>query len=201
MRTEVSSESRSETPLNCSVVIATWQRPELLRTTLRSIERQTYQSFEVIVVSDGEDDSIRELVREFQPGYPLRCYFHSINRGQAAARNTGAREASGAVLLFLDDDVEADSELIKRHLDHHSTDNEDCRLAVGGRIAEERREPLPNPTDKYLQESWEHTLESFAVQLTEPGVDSIGEGVERAISFGLNCSIGRAVFLQFGGFN
>ena len=197
-----SDEANQSAPtLRCSVVIPTWQRHGLLRDTLHSIVRQTYRNFEVIVVSDGEDATLRSLASELEPGYPLRWFFHPNNLGQAGARNTGAREASGEILLFLDDDVAADSELIARHLDHHSAVDGSCRLAVSGRIAEDRREPFLCHTDKFLQESWEHTLDSFAARLTVPGVASIGEDVERAVSFGLNCSIRREVFLDNGGFD
>ncbi len=201
MRTEDACQSRSLAPLRCSIVIATWQRPDLLRDTLQSLEGQSYRDFDAIVVSDGEDGSIRALANDFQPGYPIRWFFHSQNRGQAAARNTGAREASGEVLLFLDDDVLADAELIAYHVEHHSRTGAISKLAVGGRISEERREPLLRPTDQFLQAGWECMLERFTVQLTAPGIESIGEGVESVISFGLNCSIRRAVFLECNGFN
>ncbi len=187
--------------LRCSVVIPTWQRPDLLRDTLHSIVRQTYRNFEVIVVSDGEDATLHSLASELEPGYPLRWFFNPNNMGQAGARNTGAREASGEILLFLDDDVEADPELIARHLDLHSVADERWQLAVGGRIAEDRREPFLHHTDRFLQESWERTLDSFATRLTAFGIASIGEDVERAVSFGLNCSIRREVFLESGGFD
>ena len=189
------------TPPECSVIIATWQRADLLRSTLQSIAWQSYRDFEVIVICDGEDATICLLARELELEYPIRWLFHPQNLGQSAARNTGAREASGEILLFLDDDVDADSGLIARHLDHHATVDGAYRLAVAGRIAENRREPLVQSTDKYLQEAWEHTLETFATQLTAPGVASIGEDVERALSFGLNCSIQRSVFLNNGGFS
>ncbi len=187
--------------LHCSVIVPTWQRASLLRGTLETLEQQSYPDFEVVVVSDGEDRATRALAEEFRPSYPLRWFFHAQNRGQAAARNTGAREAAGEFVLFLDDDVAADPELISLHLGHHLAVDDSRRLAVGGRIAEDRREPLSRHTDRVLQESWEEALKSYACQLTTTGAASVGEGIESIVAFGLNYSIRRTTFIELGGFN
>ena len=193
--------SPSATGLRCSVVIPTWQRAGLLRGTLGSLVRQSCRGFDVIVVSDGEDEALQELARNFETDFPLRWIFHPQNRGQAAARNTGAREADGEVLLFLDDDTPADQELVARHLSHHFAGAENCRLAVAGKISEDRCEPFSRYVNRRLQEGWERALQGFADKYAESGAASADEGFEGIVSFGLNCSIRREVFLGSGGFN
>ena len=185
----------------CSLVIPTWQRAGLLHATLKSILQQSYPNFEVIVVSDGEDDATRALPAQLQSETRIRWFFHAQNRGQGAARNTGAREASGEFLLFLDDDTLAEPYLICRHIERHLAVNADRLLAVVGRIAEARNAPLPLHTDQKLQVLWEQALETYATQLTTTGVDSVSDAFESTVAFGLNCSIRRAVFLTGGGFN
>ena len=198
---KLNETNRSVNGVYCSVIIPTWKRAELLRSTLDSLDHQSCTNFEVIVVCDGKDAATRALAKEIRPRYSLRWHFHSQNRGQGAARNTGAREALGEIILFLDDDVAAEPELIARHLDHHCAVDVNRRLAVIGRITEDRCERPLLPTDRALQASWEHTLESYADQLTAAGDESVGGDVERIVAFGLNCSIRRAVFLGLGGFN
>ena len=52
----------SERPL-VSVITPTWQRPELLRGCIENVRAQTYRPLEHVVVSDGPDDTLADLVR------------------------------------------------------------------------------------------------------------------------------------------
>lgn len=95
-----------------SVVIPTYNRKESLLRTLASLSRQTYpaEQFEVILVDDGGSDGT-EGVTELR--YPFRLrYVRQANQGAAAARNRGALEASGDVLIFLDDDISVDPQFV-----------------------------------------------------------------------------------------
>jgi glycosyltransferase involved in cell wall biosynthesis len=92
----------SRTPL-ASVVIPTFGRPEKLAETLRALDRQDYTGFEVVVADDG---SPQQVTRENLPAsdrFTLRI-LRQENCGPAAARNLGAQQASGEILLFTDDD-------------------------------------------------------------------------------------------------
>lgn len=55
---------------------------------------------EILVVNDGSRDNTAEVVRRF----PKVCLISQANAGPAAARNRGAFEARGAILIFVDDD-------------------------------------------------------------------------------------------------
>jgi len=83
-----------------SVIIPTYNRPDLLYRTLTSIEGQTYPRIEAIIVNDAGQDA-REVVAQF-PG--ARYHSHPENRGLAATRNSGIKLASGKYLCYLDDD-------------------------------------------------------------------------------------------------
>lgn len=84
-----------------SVVIPTYNRPILLRETLRSVAAQTYPSFEIVVVDDG---SITPGVKDVCRAVPQCRYLHQDNAGRSAARNFGAKQARGDLLAFVDDD-------------------------------------------------------------------------------------------------
>jgi GT2 family glycosyltransferase len=60
-------------------------------------------SFEVIIVDDGGEQNLNDLIEQFRSSMRLKLV-RQENRGPAHARNTGAKEASGKFLAFTDDD-------------------------------------------------------------------------------------------------
>lgn len=187
--------------LRCSVVVTTWQRPVILRNTLASLLIQDYSNFEVVVVCDGEDSAVLAISREFEKEPRIRWAFHPQNRGLPAARNTGAREAAGDIVLFLDDDVIADPGLLSAHMSHHLQASPARRVAVISLSAEDRQTPSSTYLNERLHELWKSMLESLSQTLSAPGLDSVGDEIEKIIYFGLNSSMRRDLFLACGGFN
>jgi len=104
---------------DASVIVPTYNRKESLRETLHSLVHQTWPAdrFEVIVVDDGSSDGTDELVKDDFP-FTLR-YVRQPNQGSAVARNTGAEQASGQVLIFLDDDMLVEPEYIAGLIAEH----------------------------------------------------------------------------------
>jgi len=98
----MSRPGHSASPL-VSVIVSTFNRPALLDRALRSILGQTFREFEIVLVNDGGPD-MRTVLDELQCGQVLRYFAHPSNKGPAAARNTGLREARGKYIAYLDDD-------------------------------------------------------------------------------------------------
>lgn len=86
-----------------SVIVPTYNRPEMLGECLNSIRNQTYSNLEVLVVNDGGQE-VKEIVSNFNENGNVRYLSHSTNRGLAAARNSGIRAAKGKYVAYLDDD-------------------------------------------------------------------------------------------------
>ncbi|HEY5625426.1 MAG TPA: glycosyltransferase [Dehalococcoidia bacterium] len=84
-----------------SVIIATRDRPHLLRVAVSSVIDQTFDSFEVLVVNDGEGD-LRSLLDEF--GDERIQLLSAGGRGKSHALNVGIKEARGRFIAYLDDD-------------------------------------------------------------------------------------------------
>lgn len=87
-----------------SVVIPTYNRPELLKRAIRSVQAQTYTELDIWVVGDACPalDSIRKL-EEFAD-----VNFFNFKRnhhdGGAAGRNWGILHSEGVFISYLDDD-------------------------------------------------------------------------------------------------
>jgi glycosyltransferase involved in cell wall biosynthesis len=103
-----------------SVIVPTYNRCEFLRNLLRALSRQTYPSdhFEVIVVDDGSTDGTEAVASEHFP-FALR-YYRQENRGDAEARNHGARHSHSDLLVFIDDDMVLDEGYLAGLVDTHA---------------------------------------------------------------------------------
>lgn len=84
-----------------SVIIPTFNRCDLLRQALASVQEQSFKDFEVIVVDDGSTDETLEMLKA---EYPQVRVLTQANAGPGAARNLGASHALGDYLVFLDSD-------------------------------------------------------------------------------------------------
>lgn len=88
-----------------SVILPTYNRARSIRGSMESILRQTYPHWELLVIDDGSTDHTEEIVSEIA-GLDPRVHYHgqSQNRGVAAARNEGIRQARYEYIAFQDSD-------------------------------------------------------------------------------------------------
>jgi GT2 family glycosyltransferase len=88
-----------------SIIVPTWNRAMYLATCVASFRAQTDRhDCELVIVDDGSTDDTPALVDMLCSADPSIRYVRQDNRGAAAARNSGARAASGEWLAFLDSD-------------------------------------------------------------------------------------------------
>ncbi|GAB4017906.1 glycosyltransferase [Spirosoma migulaei] len=87
-----------------SIIIPIFNRPDELRELLSSLTKQTYTSFEVIVVEDGSKLKADGVVTEFENQLTIR-YFFKENSGQGFTRNYGFKQAKGDYFVIFDSDA------------------------------------------------------------------------------------------------
>ncbi|MGF1538553.1 MAG: glycosyltransferase [Elainellaceae cyanobacterium] len=94
----------STQPIDFSVIIPTYNRPQQLTACLRALVQQTYpkERFEVIVVNDG-GTPLTPVIEPFRERLGI-ALIEQANAGPAQARNRGATVARGNILAFTDDD-------------------------------------------------------------------------------------------------
>jgi len=98
--------------IETSVIIITLERAALLGEALESLTSQTRKPDEVVVVDNGPGDETAAVARSFESRLTVR-YAAEPRRGYGAARNRGLSEARGRILLFLDDDCQAEPDWIE----------------------------------------------------------------------------------------
>ncbi len=86
-----------------SVIIPCFNAEKTLVGTVESVIRQAYPHWEIIIVNDGSTDSSAELADCLAKSPRIRV-IHTPNKGVSNARNTGASDAIGEYLAFLDAD-------------------------------------------------------------------------------------------------
>jgi len=91
-----------------SIIIPVYNQAEKLIKTISSLEAQSFQDFEVIIVNDGSQDGVEKRFADFAKANDLRhsyLFLNQENKGAPAARNRGFREAKGEYLFFCDADA------------------------------------------------------------------------------------------------
>jgi GT2 family glycosyltransferase len=172
-----------------SVVIPTYQRRDSLLRLLASLRTQTLpaDAYEVIAAVDGSTDGTAEAVRGFAAPYALST-LEGPNRGRARACNAGIRAAAGAVVVLLDDDMEASPGFLSAHARAHEGPVE--RAVVGA--APIVVSPDSPPFVRYMANGFRSRLERLA---------QAGYRLRFRDTYTGNFSARREVLLAVGGFD
>ncbi len=172
-----------------SVVVPTYNRRDRLHRVLRSLAEQDIdEPFEVIVVSDGSTDGTDDYLRSAD--VPLAIVpIVQTNQGPAGARNAGVARAVGELVVFVDDDVVADTDLLRAHRDAHRRLGD--RVVVIG--------PMLDPPDHDMSPwiAWEQAM--LAKQYDDM-LQGKYEATARQFYTG-NASVLRAHLIEVGGFD
>ena len=95
-----------------SVIVTTYNRPRMLERALKSLENQTFQDFEVIVVDDASPISNSEVIQSCSiPKSRLIYQRRTTNWGNhTLPKNDGIKLSRGKYIAYLDDDNEYESD-------------------------------------------------------------------------------------------
>lgn len=87
-----------------SLVVTTLGRTAELISLFSSLEKQTFKSFEVIIVDQNADDRVPAILSITSWSFPVAHFRTPETKGASRGRNFGWRHATGKYLLFPDDD-------------------------------------------------------------------------------------------------
>ncbi len=100
------SQAAKTVPHFFSVIVATYNRANLISRALNSLISQTETDWEAIIVDDGSTDDTYYQILPYLKAYPHIKYKKQLHKGEAFAKNTGLCSANGRFITFLDSDDE-----------------------------------------------------------------------------------------------
>ena len=172
--------------MKASVIVPTYNQVSLLKGCVKSLENQSVDrgDFEVIVVNDGSEDDTSVFLESYRPQFNLRAVDHPRNLGRAQARNSGAKQAEGEVLIFLDGDSTVDFNFVSEHI--KGCEGEKDSVGIGS-----------------VELPAEDTGVPFKSYLATRGVQKLRSGEEVPFRYFVsgNISLPRELFEAVGGFD
>lgn len=88
-----------------SIIMPSYNCGKYVEETIRSVQAQTYQNWEIIFMDDcSTDDTIRKLAELREKDSRIKLFQNHCNSGAAVSRNNALREAKGRWIAFLDSD-------------------------------------------------------------------------------------------------
>ena len=95
-----------------SVIVPVYNVAQYLEKSIASIQQQTYQNLEIILVDDGATDESGRLCEQIAEQDERVLVYHKENEGLSQARNDGLKQAHGDYVIFIDSDDYIHSEMI-----------------------------------------------------------------------------------------
>ena len=174
-----------------SVIIPTYNGAHRITTLLESLAKQSFQNFRIYIGIDGSVDNTREIIenQNFIDNNKIFVY-EQPNQGRSVIRNNTAAMAKSKTLIFLDDDIQPESELIEKHYQHHLQFE---KSILGGSQIDF---PLNNESDYLIYRS---ELSSIWLHQYNNGVQKINNS--NLFITAANFSISKQLFLELGGFD
>ena len=88
-----------------SIITPAYNSAKFIAETIQSVQNQTYENWEMIIVDDGSSDETLAIVQAFiDEDKRIQCYKLEQNSGPAVARNFAIEKAKGAFMTFIDAD-------------------------------------------------------------------------------------------------
>lgn len=119
-----------------SVIICTYNRAKYIYNVLKSVADGALPAsmYEIVVVNNNSSDNTEAECRRFRLAYPnvAMVYCEEREQGLSHARNSGIKNSSGNILVFVDDDALVNDGYLKSYFDFF--DRHEAAMAAGGPI-------------------------------------------------------------------
>lgn len=108
-----------------SVIVPIYKAETYLSKCIESLQRQTLDSFEVLLIDDGSPDSSGRIAESYAADDPRLRVFHKPNEGVSPTRQFGLDHARGEYVIHCDPDDWAEPEMLKELWNKAKAENAD----------------------------------------------------------------------------
>lgn len=109
-----------------SVIITAYNESKRIIDTFESLNRQTFQDFEIVIVNDGSTDNTENIILKYKDKHQNINYIYQENAGQGVARNKAIDVAKGKYIFILDADDTIEAHTFELCVNKMNEDNYDC---------------------------------------------------------------------------
>ena len=105
-----------------SIIIPAYNAEMTIEDLVKSVSQQTFpkDDYEIIIVNDCSTDRTSEILIELQHSFNFKILSHEKNQGLACTRNTGIKNSTGRILIFIDSDMTVGDHYIENHVNFHN---------------------------------------------------------------------------------
>ena len=111
-----------------SVIIPVYNKEKYIEACLKSVDKQTFKDFEVLIIDDGSTDRSKQIIDCFITNRPRYTLLNGKHNGVAEARNIGLKNATGEWVTFID----ADDWIEDDYLETLYSEQNEADLVVSG---------------------------------------------------------------------
>ena len=110
--------------MSVSIITPTYNSERFIAETIVSVQAQTYQDWEMIIVDDCSTDKTAEIVASFkEKDSRIKYFYNSTNKGSALSRNLALQKAKGKWIAFLDSDDIWHPEKLEKQIEFMTKNN------------------------------------------------------------------------------
>ncbi|NVO01809.1 MAG: glycosyltransferase [Bacteroidetes bacterium] len=169
-----------------SIIIPVYNRPDEITELLESLEKQSYQNFEVLIIEDGSTQKSDHIIESFSKKLDVK-YFFKENTGRSFTRNYGMERATGDYFILFDSDCIIPPQYFETLHNRLQENYTDC---FGG--PDNAHESFTT-----IQKAINYSMTSF---FTTGGIRGGKEKMDKFHPRSFNMGFSKAVYEKVGGF-
>ena len=130
--------------MKISIIVPIYNVENYIEKCIKSVLRQTYRNFELLLVNDGSPDNSKMICEKYQMIDSRVKLLNKKNGGLSDARNYGIQNATGEYLMFLDgDDFWGDKSALEKLVNRITITNVDVLNFSYVKYYEEEKKKVP----------------------------------------------------------
>lgn len=96
-----------------TIIVPCYNNESSIQNCISSIQKQSYNNIEIIIVNDGSIDKTSQILKELSMHDRRIKVFYNSNNGVSYSRNFGIMQANGNYVMFVDGDDYIESDMVK----------------------------------------------------------------------------------------